>query len=230
MNELQNVYDDVEELKTQMSTAQANIAALQNQVAAFETKTIAENTDLNNLTVGNYIIPNEAVCATLLNKPCAANSTGYVTVIEGGSDGQLIMIYRTCSKAYPSYWQRSYYGNAWGAWLYIPVMDSGWIDLPLASGITAHNATTFPCRYRKIGNKVYVEGCVVGITDVNTVVATLPEDYRPSKSFYDTTAANGGYYDTFNVRSNGELKLVDSTIPAMYATQFHFINTEFLVD
>lgn len=213
---MSNIYDDVEQLKA--------------DVAAFKTKTLIENTDLNTLTVGNYIIPNETVCATLLNKPCIMNSTGYVTVIEGGSDGQLIMIYRTCSKAYPSYWQRSYYGNTWGEWLYIPVMDSGWIDLPLAAGITAHNASTFPCRYRKVGNKVYVQGAVVGITAANTVVATLPEDYRPSKSFYHVTAANGGYYDRFNIRSNGEIKLIDSTIPTMYNTQYHFINAEFLVD
>ena len=220
---MSNVYDDVELLQQQVAT-------LQTQIAGLALKTIAENTDLNTLTVGNYVIPNETICATLLNKPCIANSTGYITVIEGGSDGQLIMIYRTCSKAYPSYWQRSYYGNAWGDWLYIPVMDSGWIDLPLTSGVTAHNANTFPCRYRKVGNMVWVQGAVKGITATDTVVATLPESYRPSKSFYKMTASNGGYYDTFNVRNNGELRLVDTTIPTMYDTQYHFINFEFLVD
>ncbi len=108
--------------------------------------------------------------------------------------------------------------------------DSGWIDLQLSTGITAHSVANFPCRYRKIGNRVFVEGCVLGVTSVDTVVATLPEGYRPSKSFYHVTAANGGYYDTFNVRNNGELKLIKTTIPTMYDTQFHFINAEFLTD
>lgn len=108
--------------------------------------------------------------------------------------------------------------------------DSGWIDLPLATGIAAHSTTNFPCRYRKIGNRVRVEGAVVGITAVNTVVATLPEGFRPSKSFYNVTPANAGKTDTFNVRNNGELKLMNTQLEALYADQYHFINAEFLVD
>lgn len=108
--------------------------------------------------------------------------------------------------------------------------DTGWIDLPLTTGITAHSAANFPCRYRKIGNKVRVEGAVVGITAVNTVVATLPEGFRPSKSFYNVTATNAGKTDTFNVRNNGEIKLMNTQLEALYADQYHFITAEFLVD
>lgn len=108
--------------------------------------------------------------------------------------------------------------------------DSGWLDLPLTTGITAHSATNFPCRYRKIGNRVYVCGCVVGVTAMDTVVATLPEGFRPSKSFYNVTATNAGKTDTFNVRNNGEVKLVGTTLEALYADQYHFITTHFLTD
>lgn len=108
--------------------------------------------------------------------------------------------------------------------------DSGWIDLSLATGITAHSVANFPCQYRKIGNKVYVRGCVVGVTTMDTVVATLPEGFRPSKSFYNTTATNAGKTDTFNVRTNGEIKLVGTTLEALYADQYHFITAQFLTD
>ena len=109
-------------------------------------------------------------------------------------------------------------------------VDTGWIDLPLATGITAHSTVNFPCRYRKIGNKVRVEGAVVGITALNTVVATLPEGFRPSKSFYNVTASNAGKTDTFNVRNNGEIKLMNTQLEALYADQYHFITAEFMVD
>lgn len=108
--------------------------------------------------------------------------------------------------------------------------DSGWIDLPLTAGITHHSTTNFPCRYRKIGNRVRVEGAVVGITAVNTVVATLPEGFRPSKSFYNVTPTNAGKTDIFNVRNNGEIKLMNTQLEALYADQYHFITAEFMVD
>lgn len=109
-------------------------------------------------------------------------------------------------------------------------VDTGWIDLPLATGITAHSTANFPCRYRKIGNSVRVEGCVEGITAMDTIVATLPEGFRPSKSFYNVTATNAGKTDTFNVRNNGEIKLVGSNLTALYSDQYHFITVQFLVD
>lgn len=69
---------------------------------------------------------------------------------------------------------------------YLRPDDTAW----LASGVTEHNHANFPCRYRKIGNMVHVEGCVTGFSDVEKVVATIPPGFRPSKPFYMQNATN----------------------------------------
>lgn len=215
-----------------MSEIYDNVQLLMTQMATLYPQTLTENTDLNSLDVGTYIVPTEEIAATLLNKPSVVNSTAYVTVLSGGSDGQLIMIYYVCSKYYPAYYQRAFYQNAWGNWVTIDIVNTEWLDLPLANGIGKHNANTFPCRYRRIGKKVYVQGCVNGFSDVEKVVAILPSGYRPSTDFYSLQATQGGNVDTFNVRTNGEIKRMATTMPtsSLSNTNYHFINFEFLID
>lgn len=57
--------------------------------------------------------------------------------------------------------------------------DSGWQTLPLATDIEAYNEMNIP-QYRKIGNLVVIRGTIKGITERNTVIATLPEGFRPT--------------------------------------------------
>ena len=61
--------------------------------------------------------------------------------------------------------------------------DSGWITLPLASGITPNSDSVIP-QYRKIGEAVYLRGGVKGITGDDTTIGTLPADYRPTRTFH----------------------------------------------
>ena len=91
-----SVYDDVAVLQQEMTAAQAAISALQQQAATMQPQALTEGADLFNLSVGKYYIPSSAICATLLNKPVANNWTGFIDVIEGGADGQKIIIYRPC--------------------------------------------------------------------------------------------------------------------------------------
>ena len=218
---MSNIYDDVALLQEQM-------AAVQSQIAEVYPQILSENTNLDGLTVGNYIIPSTAVCATITNKPTASNATAIVNVGLCSSSNSLIMQYFPCDKTNASYYQRCYYAGTWGVWKEINAFDSGYGSLPLASGVTAHDSTNFPCRYRKIGNVVYVEGCVKGFTEIQKVVATLPEGFRPNKSFYSIQASNSSNTDTFNVRSNGEIKRVACTLPDPAATDYHFINFSFI--
>lgn len=215
-----------------MTAAQAAITALQGTVAGMQIKPIETATDLNSLDVGLYLIGTEEISGTLLNKPTTSTSTGFIHVIEGGTDGQLIQIYCICSKAYPIYYQRAFYQNSWGEWTVIDITDSGWKALPLTSGITGHNASNFPCRYRRIGKTVHIQGCVTGFADVEKVVANIPEGYRPAASFYTLQATQGGNVDTFNVRTNGEIKRMSTTMPvaSLSATNYHFINFSYLID
>lgn len=108
--------------------------------------------------------------------------------------------------------------------------DSGWLPLPLAEGINAQNANTYPCRYRKIGNQVFVEGCVTGFAEVDKVVAILPESFRPSAEYYYQGVAPAGKTDTFRFFKDGRIQRIATTTPSPSALNYHFITTSFFVD
>lgn len=219
-----------------MSTIYERLDELEAKVTALESAqqtvtTLTTGADIFTLAIGKYLIPNASVAQTLLNKPAgASNSTGFVEVVSGGDEGQKTVFYKTCSKNTTVHYECAYYGGAWGTWRSVHEVDTGWIDLPLASGISAHNSNAFPCDYRKIGNTVYVRGCITGFTDVEKVVATLPEGFRPSNSFYIQRSTNGGKTDTFNVRNNGNIERVATTLPTLVTDNYHFIDVTFLVD
>lgn len=228
------IYEDVEALKEQMTQAQNDILALQGEVSA--PTALTENTNLNDLGVGTYYIPTVAVSATISNKPVSTTSNAAIIVLNGAADGELQQWYFINTKNTThnnKIYHRYYYDNAWSEWQtgYLKDDDSGWLDLPLASGVTEHNASNFPCRYRKIGNRVWIEGCVKGFSEVEKVVATIPAGFRPSKPFYMQNATNGGNVDTFNVQAtSGQIQRVSTTLSNVAADNYHFINMSYLVD
>lgn len=226
-----SVYDDVELLQQQMATAQTNITNLQNAIAALNVVNIAENTDLNSLTtIGQYLIPTVAICGTLQNKPATSAATGLVTVNPGGNAGQLIMQYIPCKKADATYYQRCYYENSWGEWQVIPppTTDSGWLDLPLATGITAYSDAQKP-RYRKIGNEVFLSGVYKGVTASNITIATLPAGFRPTKKIIFTAAAVGQIFDKFEITTSGEIVYNRSTLEPITEINWHSIACNFAI-
>ena len=113
------------------------------------------------------------------------------------------------------------------------VEGSGWLDLPLASGITQYSpATQYKCQYRKIGNQVFVRGCIKGVTANNATIATLPTGYRPT-----TTARYVNGYNTIKggtilaYETDGDIVFVGYTSGATVAdTDFIYIQTSFFVD
>lgn len=108
--------------------------------------------------------------------------------------------------------------------------DSGWKTITLAEGIAAQNATTYPCRYRKIGKVVYIEGCVKGLTEIVAVICTLPAGYRPNREFYYQAPTNAGKTDTFRFYTDGRIERMATTNTPAAASQYHFIKTEFIAD
>lgn len=223
------IYEDVAALQEQMAAAQTAIAALQSSVAATAIIEIAANTDLNTLTdEGCYLIPSATVCATLTNKPTTSNATGFVRVIKGGDVGQRIMYYLPCNKSDASYYQRCYYENTWGAFHEIACNDSGWLDLPLADGMTAYSEAQKP-RYRRIGNEVFLCGVFIGVTASNTVVATLPSGYRPEKKQIVATASVGQMISKFSIETNGELVYNRGTIEPTLSENWHSIACSFVI-
>lgn len=247
---IQTIYDDVAALtervaalENQSTTTQSNISTIQSalntvqgDIADMQPVALVEGADLDNLVVGTYYIPNVTTSATILNKPVTTNSNAAIIVLNGAANGELQQWYFINTKNTAKnnvVYHRYYYDNEWSDWEagYLKPDDTGWLALPLASGIGQHDTTNFPCRYRKIGNRVWVEGCVNGFAEIEKVVATIPEGYRPSKSFYFQNATNGGKTDTFVVRAaSGQIQRVSTTLPTLATDNYHFINMSYLVD
>lgn len=215
MNELQNVYDDVEELKAQVAALQASLSAMQIQV-------VAENTDIFTLDVGRYYVPSAAVSATLLNKPINNTWTAYIDVLPAGADGQKIMRYCPVSKDFESYYQVAYYSGAWGNWKTVSLKFTDWTDLPLASGISAYSESQKP-RYMRTNKTVFLSGVITGVTEHDTVIATLPSGFRPAKKVIVPIASVGQIISRMSIDTDGTISYNRSTIEPIIAANWHSI-------
>lgn len=111
----------------------------------------------------------------------------------------------------------------------IPILDSGYSNITLKSGITVHNSTTYPVRCKKQGNIVFIEGAVKGVTTKAKELGILPVGYRPSKALYFTQARTGGKIDTLQISTNGLIEIMNSTATTFNASDYHFISTSFII-
>lgn len=223
------IYEDVDQLKIDVAALKEQMNVVQVQLAGMGIQAITENTDLHELSIGRYYIPNATVCATLLNKPTTGNSTAFVNVVPAGSDGQRMMYYYICSKDGASYYQTAYYTTGWGEWHEINVYDSGWIDLPLASGITAYSDAQKP-RYRRIGKEVFLYGVLKGISGSDVTVATLPSNCRPAKKHILPIACVGQMIGKISIETNGNVVLNRTTVEPVIVENWHSIACSFVVD
>ena len=182
-----SIYDDVEQLQTDVAQLQSDMTTVQQDITELQNISgrtqLSANTDLNSLGAGHYYIPNTETAATITNKPDSTNQTAAIDVVEAGSTGQLIMIYRGCIKEYINEWVRVYYADGWGDWLREGGNDTGWINLPLNTGWTMDDyESEFP-QYRKIGNIVYLRGLLNATSAAGNIIATLPSGFRPRGYF-----------------------------------------------
>lgn len=219
---MSNVYDDIEELKNQMIDVQTQLSEMYPQ-------TIGENTDLNNLTAGKYIIPNSTVCATLTNRPVTNNWTAIIDVIPCGGEGQLIMRYMPVSKDFESYYQRAYYSSAWGDWKIISLKFTDWTDLPLASGVSAYSDSQKP-RYMRTNKTVFISGVISGLTTSDTLIGTLPSGFRPAKRVILPIASIGQMLSKISIDTDGKITYNRSTIEPIVSANWHSIACCFEVD
>ncbi|MDO4384899.1 MAG: hypothetical protein Q4E18_02750 [Clostridia bacterium] len=114
--------------------------------------------------------------------------------------------------------------------------DTGWIDLPLAADVTAHDASfaTTP-QYRKIGNHVYIRGHVyTNVPSGGRAIATLPEGFRPpSGTHYDIGECGGQRISRLYTDVNGNLRCewVMNIAGAAYTSALWIqIDMDYLVD
>ena len=227
--QLGTIYEDVADLQARVTaletltaTQQSTIDAMQLVINGLGAQTLAENTDLNALGVGDYVIPSATVCATLLNKPITGNATGFIKVVAGGAAGQLMQYYFPCSKEGASYYQRAFYESAWGGWHEINCYDSGWLDLPLTGDVIAFNEEQKP-RYRRVGKMVFLSGVVKNISAFNTVIATLPVNYRPSKKIIIAEPSTGVKFSRISILTTGVITYEQSSDNTVAAGNWHSI-------
>lgn len=224
-----NIYDDVAALIEEVAGLTNLVDSLSGEVENLDRDALRKSSrDINDANLndlyGEIIFGYGNNC---LNRPNGAN--GYLINIPHCKSPEThnTQIWITRPKA--GLFIQNMEGGAWTVWTPI-YSDSGWQTLPLASGVSQQNEAVYPCRYRRLGNVVYVEGAVKGFTEIQKVVATLPEGYRPSKSFYVQTATNAGQTDTFMFRANGAIERMATTRSPQSADDYHFVNASFLID
>lgn len=101
----------------------------------------------------------------------------------------------------------------------------------LQNGVLEYSADHKPL-YRKVGKFVEVMGAVKDITNIETVIGTLPEGYRPPRTIVmpQITSTTGGNarFARWAIRPNGEI-LMDRTIDGQTEVNsitfwhFHFL-------
>ncbi len=223
-----SIYDDVAALQQSMTEAQAAITALNTAVGAMGVTELIEGIDLHELAEGDYLIPNAAVSATILNKPTTSTHTARVRVLSMGDSGQKSIYYIPCSKTNNCYYVQAYYSGGWGDWITTALTDSGWLDLPLSTGITAYSDTQKP-RYRKIGNEIFLSGVYKGAEGENVTIATLPSGYRPTNKVIVACASVGQMFSKVSIETNGEIILNRTTIEPVAAVNWHSIACSFAI-
>lgn len=109
------------------------------------------------------------------------------------------------------------------------ISDTGWLDLPLAEGITQYNEEQKP-RYRRIGNEVFLSGVFKGVTANNTAVGTLPEGFRPSKKIMYAVPSVSQCMSRISIDAAGVITHERATVEPLSAPNWHSIACIFTID
>lgn len=204
---------------------------LESEINTIKTTFLSQkSTDINNKDlnecIGKVIFAYGNGCT---NKPTTSN--GYLINIPHDSKPTLYNKQIWFSRSSNEIWVRNLENGVWGEWQ--PVRyDSGWITLPLASGVSAYSNAQLP-QYRKVGNTVYIRGAVKGITTVPKVIGTLPAGFRPTqvRSFVQNTSVQDSHphFTRMQVQTNGDIEIRYTTNDISASTWFP-IETSFLND
>lgn len=91
--------------------------------------------------------------------------------------------------------------------------DSGWQRCTLTSGFTDY-ADDQILQYRKIGKMVEIRGAIKtlsnisGSSNMNAVITTLPEQFRPAQRIIVTAIGTSNNLSMFNISPSGEVALI----------------------
>lgn len=107
------------------------------------------------------------------------------------------------------------------------IHDTGWMDIPLSSGITVLDGYAY--QYRRIGKQVFLRAPLVGITQAQQVVGTLPVGFRPNSIHYYSSFKNGYQSIACCVNTDGTIVIMGSTDGQYVTGHFYCINTNFAI-
>lgn len=107
--------------------------------------------------------------------------------------------------------------------------DTGWIDLPLSTGITAYSEELKP-RYRRIGKEVFLNGVFRGVIENNTTVGVLPEGFRPGKKIMFSIPSVAQCMSRISVTADGVITHERATVEPLAAVNWHSIAFNFIID
>ncbi|MCQ2017300.1 hypothetical protein, partial [Clostridium butyricum] len=174
------------------------------------------NSHLNNITNSGYFdISKDAKGAhykTIKENGFYRNVTGTPTT---GTGGVLLVISNTDKWSVAYKWlsisntviteyNACKDGDNYEEWKEISTNDTGWLNLPLSSGVVVDSGLT--PQYRKIGNRVFIRGSVKNILNGNSVIGTLPVGFRPVlQNHHYATFTNTNACASFNISTDGRI-------------------------
>lgn len=220
-----SIYDDVDALKNQMQEVLDTIDSINTDFVPEKAENLNDK-DLNQC-VGRVIFGYGNNCS---NKPTTSN--GYLINIPHDSKPTLYNKQIWFSRSSDEIYVRNLENGSWGAWKVI-LYDSGWIDLPLKTGIQKYSDAQAP-QYRRVGNAVYLRGAVKGIKAVKTIIGTLPTAYRPTKvvSFTQNMSMSGGLANIarWQIQTDGDIEMQYNDYPweESDGTEWYAIDANFL--
>jgi hypothetical protein len=195
---------------------------------------VPSGSDLNSYVLpGVYKINGTGIGATLLNCPTTFNAKLKVEYIQNTN-----YLLQTVISRDNLIYTRTFDGSIWSSWDCISNNDTGWLILPLASGITTNTLVRSVPMYRRIGKHVFVSGSVNATTDasIRVITGTLPTGFRPiSATPYKINPSSGQKLNrTFIDPNTGNVNIEycwDLTTGSKVITNtWHDITIDFWID
>lgn len=119
-------------------------------------------------------------------------------------------------------------GDNYEEWKEISTNDTGWLNLPLSSGVVVDSGLT--PQYRKIGNRVFIRGSVKNILNGNSVIGTLPVGFRPVlQNHHYATFTNTNACASFNISTDGRIIYQGNSTNTFNAEWFVVITNNFII-
>ncbi|MBY6838618.1 hypothetical protein HYH46_14605, partial [Clostridium botulinum] len=169
-------------------------------------------------TLQNYPINRDWIHATVEISGFMNDDThqGYKVIIFTTNDGDVYMNTQT--------WD----ADKWSGWKQLATVDdTGWITLPLASGITVDGNIT--PQYRRVNNQVFICGSILGVDSSAKTVAILPVGFRPSRANYYVGFTTGTYTNAIRIDSNGNIIVQSNSSGTYDPTRFATLGTNFII-